>query len=307
MRLQIGAVPLAVLGLAATMGAAGTGGPAAAAASPPVPVAPIVETVPDHSPTVSALTGATEATGGHRLEIGGHRGGVDQAPENTLAAVRKAIEAGADAVELDVRFTADGRPVILHDDTLERTTNCSGPVSNWRLSSLLRCDAGTWFGRAFGDERVPTLAEVLDELDSTDLVLYVHVKLVDTLAQAATLVSAVSRSGMTQRQVVFVADEHERLAMLALAGVPRERLAWVVHHEKDWTRVFPRWGSLVVHCPKVTRAMVARAQARGQRVIAVEGFPITRAQASKLKLDGFLADNLQAALAFDDREAVAAG
>lgn len=309
MRLQIAAAPLAALGLATTMGAAGPGGPAAAAASAPVAVAPIVETgpMPDHSPTAGALTGKAKSTTPYRLEIGGHRAGVDQAPENTLAAVRKAIEAGADSVELDVRFTADGRAVILHDDTLERTTDCSGLVSEWRLSSLLRCDAGTWFGRAFGDERVPTLAEVLDELESTDLVFYVHVKLVDTLAQATTLVSTVSRSGMAGKQVVFVADEPERLAMLALAGAPRERLAWVVHHKKDWDRALPRWGALVVHCPTVTRAMVTRAQARGQRVIAVEGFPITRAQAAKLKLDGFLADNLRAALAFDDRQSVDAG
>ncbi|MGQ0846726.1 MAG: glycerophosphodiester phosphodiesterase [Sporichthyaceae bacterium] len=300
MRQQIAAAPMIALALAAAFGVAGPARPVMAAA-PPVDTVPVTKTVPQlqRSPAIEAIAGKNADNAREpRLEIGGHRGGLDSAPENTLAAIRKAVELGADSVEVDVRYTADGKPVILHDDTLERTTNCSGHVANWKLTALLRCDAGTWFNQAFSDERVPTLEEVLDELDTTGLKLYLHVKLVENLTQAAALVTAVAASDMDGANVVFVADEHSRLEMLALAGVPMERLAWVVHHAKDFAPHLPRYGALVAHCPKLTRAQVERIQARGQRVLAVEGFPITRAQASQLKLDGILADNLKAALAY---------
>lgn len=296
MRFQIAATPLVALGLAVVVGVAGPAGSDTALAAAPVThsVATAVAAPALTSPGIAPL--ADEKPRPYVLEIGGHRAGVDQAPENTLAAVRRAIDLGADSVELDVRFTADGKPVILHDETLERTTDCSGFVADWKLSALLRCDAGAWFNQAFSDERVPTLDEVLDVLDTTDLKLYLHVKLVDSITQAATLVSAVATSDMNVNNVVYVADEHPRLEALALAGVPMERLAWVVHRLGDFDDRHPRYGALVVHCPRISRELVEHVQERGQRVIAVEGFPITFEQAKELRLDGILADKLKDAL-----------
>jgi glycerophosphoryl diester phosphodiesterase len=93
-----------------------------------------------------------------------HRGFSAEAPENTLVAVRAAIAAGADMVEVDVTLTADGEVVVIHDDTLDRTTDGSGPVADHTLEQLLRLDAGSWFARRFRGERIPTLAQVLDEV-----------------------------------------------------------------------------------------------------------------------------------------------
>jgi glycerophosphoryl diester phosphodiesterase len=89
--------------------------------------------------------------------IYGHRGASAVAPENTLAAFQRAIDDGADGVELDVRATADGTMVVLHDRDLARTTSGSGYVDEQSLSAVQAVDAGN-------DERVPTLAEVLDLL-----------------------------------------------------------------------------------------------------------------------------------------------
>lgn len=298
MRYQIAATPLAALGLAIVVGVAGPAGSNNAIAAAPVthsiPTAVAPPTVT--SPAIAPLA-AEETPQPYFLEIGGHRAGPDQAPENTLAALRKAIAAGADSVEMDVRYTADGKPVILHDDTLGRTTDCDGYVANWTLTALLHCDAGTWFNQAFSEERIPTLDEVLAMLAPTDLKFYIHVKLVDTLTQATALLSVVNSSKMNPNNIIFAADELERLEMLSLAGVPHERLAWVVHRLSDFDDSHPRWGALVVHCPTISREMVEHIQARGQRVIAVEGFPITFEQAKELRLDGILADKLQAALA----------
>ncbi len=94
-------------------------------------------------------------------QIVAHRGsGVDR-PESTLAAVRRAIEAGATAVEVDVRTTADGHLVILHDETLDRTTDGRGPLAQATLADVRKLDAGGWFDERFRGERVPTLEDVL--------------------------------------------------------------------------------------------------------------------------------------------------
>ncbi len=94
----------------------------------------------------------------------GHRGAKASAPENTLAAIREARRQGASWVEFDVKLTADGEPILLHDETLERTTDGAGPVREAALAEIRRLDAGSWFGPAWRGEPVPTLGEALDLL-----------------------------------------------------------------------------------------------------------------------------------------------
>jgi glycerophosphoryl diester phosphodiesterase len=90
----------------------------------------------------------------------GHRGAAAYAPENTLAAFRRALELGADGFELDVTLSADGVPVVIHDDTVDRTTDGSGAVARLTLAQLKQLSAGKKFGPEFAGEHVPTLAEV---------------------------------------------------------------------------------------------------------------------------------------------------
>jgi glycerophosphoryl diester phosphodiesterase len=98
-----------------------------------------------------------------------HRGASGEAPENTLTGFEAAVQRGADALELDVRLTADGAPVVIHDARLDRTTDRTGPVNAHTLADLRSVDAGWKFtadgGRTFpyrgGEARIPTLGEVL--------------------------------------------------------------------------------------------------------------------------------------------------
>lgn len=93
--------------------------------------------------------------------IVGHRGAAGHAPENTIVSFRKAIELGADWVELDVHRSKDGQLIVIHDATLDRTTNGTGPVSSMTFEEIRALDAGSWFGEAFAGEKVPSLAEVI--------------------------------------------------------------------------------------------------------------------------------------------------
>lgn len=111
----------------------------------------------------------------------GHRGASRYAPENTLVSFALAIEQGVDAIECDVHVTADGVPVIIHDPTLDRTTDMRGAVASLPLSHVREADAGARFtpdqGRTFpwrgGGVRVPTLAEALEQFPGVPFLIEV--------------------------------------------------------------------------------------------------------------------------------------
>ena len=111
-----------------------------------------------------------------------HRGARDTHPENTLAAFREAVRLGAHMIEFDVRLTKDGDPVVIHDPTVDDTTNGSGRVTSMTLAELRRLDAGSWKGPQFKGERVPSLDEVL-EMMPQNIWLNVHVKGYATLGE----------------------------------------------------------------------------------------------------------------------------
>jgi len=114
-----------------------------------------------------------EETG--RVLVIAHRGASGLRPENTLAAFRDALTEGADGLELDVRATADGELVVLHDKTVNRTTNGGGNVSGKTAAEVERLDAGSWFRSEFGNERVPLLRQVLN-LTSDGVLLDLEIK-----------------------------------------------------------------------------------------------------------------------------------
>jgi glycerophosphoryl diester phosphodiesterase len=88
-----------------------------------------------------------------------HRGNSIQAPENTLTAVDQAIAIGVDRIEIDVMVSKDGIPLVIHDDTVDRTTNGSGQISEMSFAGLRRLDASSWKGSAFTGEKIPSLDE----------------------------------------------------------------------------------------------------------------------------------------------------
>ncbi len=142
-----------------------------------------------------------------------HRGASRRAPENTMEAFRLAVEAGADAIELDVHLSADGQLAVIHDETLDRTTDRTGPIASQTMDEIRRADAGATFARE-GDSgfpfagqglTVPTLPEVLGWLpDEVGLVIEIKAR-----AAADAVVQAVAshRVLMNGRLAVISFDE----------------------------------------------------------------------------------------------------
>jgi glycerophosphoryl diester phosphodiesterase len=117
-----------------------------------------------------------------------HRGDKTHAPENTLAAFKAAIENGADAVEFDVKLTADGQVIVLHDRTVNRTTNGKGYIYKLPSAAVRELDAGAWFSEDFRGERIPTLDEVFETIGKR---LYIDIELSNYATPGDALVGKV--------------------------------------------------------------------------------------------------------------------
>ena len=132
----------------------------------------------------------------------GHR------PENTLASFAHALELGADWIELDVHLSRDGALIIIHDETLDRTTNGHGLVRDHALAELKQLDAGSSFGPDYAGQRIPTLDEVLEWARARDTVVDIEIKNAPLyyagIEQA--VVAALDRSGMSEQAIVISFD-----------------------------------------------------------------------------------------------------
>jgi len=124
-----------------------------------------------------------------------HRGASAEAPENTAAAFRLALAAGVDGVELDVRLSSDGVPVVIHDHLLERTTDGRGPVGALSLAELRDLDAGRWFAQEFAGQRIPTLDEALALLRPVRVIVEVKRGPLPSPGIAGRVAAVISESG----------------------------------------------------------------------------------------------------------------
>lgn len=135
-----------------------------------------------------------------------HRGSREKAPENTMAAFEKALEDGADAIELDVQLSKDGEYVVIHDSTLDRTTNGKGKVSDYTLAELKELDAGSWFGPEFAGEKIPTLRESLTWAKGK-INIDVEVKKTQATEQSSSgLMSVIEETGMKNQVAITSFD-----------------------------------------------------------------------------------------------------
>jgi len=146
----------------------------------------------------------------------GHRGAAAEAPANTVPAFRRAMEAGADGVELDVHLTRDGHAVVIHDETVDSVTGVSGRIREMTLAEVQQLDAGSYFGAEFAGARIPTLDEVLDVVGPQGIV---NIELKGT---------GVENDGL-EREVVRVIHAHGMSERVILSSFNPLRL-WRLRH-----------------------------------------------------------------------------
>jgi glycerophosphoryl diester phosphodiesterase len=217
------------------------------------------------------------ATGGTSVENGsaqprgvvGHRGAAGHAPENTIAGLRAAVALGVQWVEVDAKLTKDGAVILMHDDTLERTTNGQGRVADCTLAEIRTLDAGGWFEWRFGGERVPTLQEALVVLDVAGLRAIVEVKPSPGWeAETGRAVAALLDQQDGGHQLSSFAVESLLAASDTAPGVPRALLVEAV--PDDWERQLRELDCIALHADQkqLDAAIVARVTKAGIPLLA---------------------------------------
>ncbi len=233
-----------------------------------------------------------------RLLVIGHRGNPAEAPENTLSSIRSAFAVGADLVEVDVRLSRDGIPVIIHDPTVDRTTDGKGPVAAKMLAELKHLDAGSWKDVRFSGERVPTLAEALKVAAGRGRLL-LDLK-VDGLA--GPIAAALREEGMPVAAVVIATWTAEQRADVRqhLQGAA---IAQAMEVPEDWTPAdMARWraeGVLILDVPNPRPDFVRAAHAHAISVWAFTINDVRRMrQVMVAGVDGFETDEPRLAAAY---------
>jgi glycerophosphoryl diester phosphodiesterase len=199
-----------------------------------------------------------------------HRGDKVHAPENTLSAFKLAAEKGADAVEFDVKLTTDGQVIVLHDPTVDRTTDGTGNVAQLPLAALRDLDAGAWFSGQFRGEKIPTLDEVFETVGKR---IHMNVELTNYStprdALVPKVVELVKKHGLESR-VLFSSFfvRNLRKARLLLPEVPRGLLT-MSGLLGYWGRTFGWRGDYAALNPYLTdvnAGLVHRLHAAGKRL-----------------------------------------
>lgn len=167
--------------------------------------------------------------------IFGHRGASIAAPMNTLAAFKLAIEQGADGVELDVHLSKDGVPIVIHDFSVDATTNSSGIVADLTLAELQVLDAGSWFGDAFAGEPIPTLNEVFLAL-AGHTYINVEIKSIDKNAQQVVQAVANVIASHNMQAHVIVSSFNPWALQQFRQALPDVPLGWL-HIPALWPEV----------------------------------------------------------------------
>ena len=161
--------------------------------------------------------------------ITGHRGAAALAPENTLISIQKAAEAGVSWVEIDTQLSADGIPVVFHDETVNRCTNGKGKIADLTLAHLKSLDAGSWFSQDFSGEKIPTLSDALDVCLALDLTLNLELKIhhdehIEPLVK--TVVALIKEKGYPLDKLLFSSFQKQALA-LCLQLMPEVRRGFI--------------------------------------------------------------------------------
>ncbi len=200
-----------------------------------------------------------------------HRGASGVAPENTIASFQKALAAGADALELDVRLSKDGEVVVIHDSTIDRTTNKTGRVADHTLAQLKELDAGSWFSPQFSKERIPTLQEVIG-LARGRALMEIELKTSAILPNALErkVANLVVQNGMEDRVII---QSFNPLALFYVRRANSNIRTALLYHDELPLPLRNRWFASLAH-PDSMNPAARMAREEHVRKLHEQGYPV---------------------------------
>ncbi len=225
----------------------------------------------------------TQPLENQKMGVIAHRGFSSKAPENTIAALQKAFESGVSHIEIDVQLSRDGEVILLHDSTLNRTTNGYGEVADKTFSELRQLDAGAWFSSKFKGEKIPSLQEVLNWLPQKDLTLIIEVKSTKkTRGIESKIASLIKESGKADQVWLKSFDKSVLHKFQKLVPEIPKVFVFVAHNQTlgitlgtslDWSDLFKELKSINVtylqpHSFFLTKSLSKRLKSQGFKLIA---------------------------------------
>lgn len=211
-----------------------------------------------------------------------HRGASKLAPENTLAAFRRAKEYGAHWVEFDVMLTKCGEAVVIHDETLERTTNGAGRVADFTYAELLTLDAGSWFSPVFQGEKIPTLKEVILLLNQLPMHANIEIKPCEGFETATVKkVLQVIAECWQQKNPPLISSFSRPVLQDVANFAPTSQLGFLMHEwEEDWREFSDRLNctSINVNQEILTTENMATLKTSGRYLLSYTVDDVARAR-----------------------------
>ena len=217
------------------------------------------------------------------IEVIAHRGFSSKTPENTMAAIKEAFHSGVSHIEIDVQLSKDGEVILLHDSSLDRTTNGYGKASHKTLKQLKELDAGSWFSSKFKGEKIPTLKEVLEWLPKEDLTLIIEVKsTAGTFGIESKITSLIKEAGKSDQVWLKSFDKSVLHKFQKLTPDIPKVFVFVAHTETlgitlgtslDWGNLFEELKSINVtylqpHSFFLTKSLSKKLRSQGFKLIA---------------------------------------
>ena len=201
-----------------------------------------------------------------------HRAANEFAPENTLAAMRIALDLEVDYIEMDVRQTKDGKSLILHDGNLNRTTSGKGPLRELNFDEARALSAGSWFDPFFATEKIPTLEEscmlLADHNEKSRHKTYFYVDCKDI--NVPVLIGALSKYKLLEASVFYVSEQQiSQIRSLA----PTARMLPGLHNPKDLDRMIDTYHpyALDTNWKDLSKELIGKAHAKGVKIFS-DGF-----------------------------------
>jgi glycerophosphoryl diester phosphodiesterase len=231
-----------------------------------------------------------------------HRGDLAHAPENTLPSFQQALQKGADGVELDAKLTVDGHVIVIHDSTLERTTDGKGRVAMTALEDIRKLDAGKWFNEKFAGTKVPLLEEVFETVGREKMI---NIELTNYASPRDGLVLKVCeliKRHNNQSQILFSSffSSNLKIAAQTLPEIPRGLLAMpglVGLWARSFGFMFGDYQALHPHISNASREQVQRAHRLKRRVhVWTANAPEEIMRLKEWGVDGIFTDDPQAAV-----------
>jgi glycerophosphoryl diester phosphodiesterase len=232
-----------------------------------------------------------------------HRGDLVHAPEDTLPAFQQAIQNGADGIELDAKLTADGHVIVIHDPTVDRTTDGKGRVASFKLEDIRKLDAGSWFDKKFNGIKVPLLEEVFETI-GRDKIINIELTNYYTTPRdhLARKVCELIKRHNNQEQILFSSffPSNLKIAAQMLPEIPRGLLAmrgWFGLWARSFGFMFGDYQALHPHITNTTREQIIRAHRLKRRVhVWTANSPEQITRLKDWDVDGIITDDPQMAI-----------